>query len=128
MFNRLAPRVLAISILSLGVLVVMSPPASAAEVKATFQGNQHFRLRVWDRRLATLATHLNRDRCGPRGNSDGHNLMALPPRFLPIEPERMDGRTRTQSAAFCISVGDISSRGREWTQVSALLTILWTVK
>ena len=43
MFNRLAPRVLAISILSLGVLVVMSPPASAAEVKATFQGNQHFR-------------------------------------------------------------------------------------
>ena len=43
MFNRFAPRALAISILSLGVLVVMSPPAGAAEVKATFQGNQHFR-------------------------------------------------------------------------------------
>ena len=43
MFNRFATRVLAFSILSLGVLVFMSPPASAAEVKATFQGNQHFR-------------------------------------------------------------------------------------
>ena len=43
MFNRFAPRALAISILSPGVLVVMSPPAGAAEVKATFQGNQHFR-------------------------------------------------------------------------------------
>ena len=43
MFNRTAIRVLAFSILSLGVLVFMSPPASAAEVKATFYGNQHFR-------------------------------------------------------------------------------------
>ncbi len=43
MIKRLATGVLAISIVSLGVLVFVSPPASAAEVKATFQGNQHFR-------------------------------------------------------------------------------------
>ncbi len=43
MFNRLATRVLALSILSLGVLVLVGSGASAAEVKATFYGNQHFR-------------------------------------------------------------------------------------
>ena len=43
MIKRLATGVLAISIVSLGVLVFVSPPASAAEVKSTFYGNQHFR-------------------------------------------------------------------------------------
>ncbi len=43
MIKRFATGVLAFSMLSLGVLVFLSPPASAAEVKTTFQGNQHFR-------------------------------------------------------------------------------------
>ncbi len=43
MIKRLAIGVLAISIVSLGVLAFMSPTASAAEVKSTFYGNQHFR-------------------------------------------------------------------------------------
>ncbi len=43
MIKRLATGVLAISIVSLGVLVFVNPPASAAEVKSTFYGNQHFR-------------------------------------------------------------------------------------
>ncbi len=43
MIKRLATGVLAISIVSLGVLAFMSPPASAAEVKSTFYGNGHFR-------------------------------------------------------------------------------------
>ncbi len=43
MFNRCAARAVAFSLLSLGVLVFMSPASDAAEVKATFYGNAHFR-------------------------------------------------------------------------------------
>ena len=43
MSQRIAPRVLAFSILLLVQLAFMNQPASAAEVKATFYGNQHFR-------------------------------------------------------------------------------------
>ena len=39
MFNRLAKRVLAVSILALGVMAFMTPGAGAAEVTATFEGN-----------------------------------------------------------------------------------------
>ena len=43
MFNQCAARAVAFSLLSLGVLVFMSPASDAAEVKATFYGNAHFR-------------------------------------------------------------------------------------
>ena len=43
MFNRILARRLAYSILTLSVLVVTIPLAGAAEVKMSFQGNQHFR-------------------------------------------------------------------------------------
>ncbi len=43
MFNQILARRLAYSILSLSVLVATIPLAGAAEVKMSFQGNQHFR-------------------------------------------------------------------------------------
>ena len=43
MSDRIAPRILAFSILLLGLLPFANQQASAAEVKATFHGNQHFR-------------------------------------------------------------------------------------
>ncbi len=43
MIQRLATGVLALSTVALGVLVLTDLQASAAEVKMSFQGNQHFR-------------------------------------------------------------------------------------
>ena len=43
MFDRLVSRGLAHGVLSLGLLLFMIPAADAAEVKMSFQGNQHFR-------------------------------------------------------------------------------------
>ncbi len=43
MINRLTTRLAVVSFLLLGALVFLIPVASAAEVKATFYGNQHFR-------------------------------------------------------------------------------------
>lgn len=43
MFNQRVKRGLALSAVALGVLVLTGLQAGAAEVKMSFQGNQHFR-------------------------------------------------------------------------------------